>query len=257
MTPGYAKPRSELPWLPYRETDKMFVINSHNFGGGPAVFDPSVNGKMPIAAWIPSRTQSADDFFGVNNGTLTNGASIVADTGAGGTDAFNFDGVNDYVAAGVQAGLSGSASASFWIKRSGGINLHGIVGCSNAAGANISFHCELANGSNLGALWGANPYLRVWGSNPVVMLNTWSHGCVVRSGSAGNWTVQIYIDGTLSLSFATAIATGSDQPLSIGRPGAFNGQYFPGRIDDVRIWNQALNATDVAALYAAQRGGQA
>ena len=34
MTPGYAKPRAELPWLPYNESDKVFVINSHNFGGG-------------------------------------------------------------------------------------------------------------------------------------------------------------------------------------------------------------------------------
>jgi len=31
VTPGYAKPRSELPWLPYRTNDKVFVINSHNF----------------------------------------------------------------------------------------------------------------------------------------------------------------------------------------------------------------------------------
>jgi len=34
VTPGYAKPRSELPWLPYRTRDKVFVINSHNFGTG-------------------------------------------------------------------------------------------------------------------------------------------------------------------------------------------------------------------------------
>jgi hypothetical protein len=214
----------------------------------------AVNGKTPIAAWIPSRTQSADDFFGVNNGTLVNGASIVADTGAGGTDAFSLDGVNDYVEAGVQTGLSGLASASFWIKRSGGNGFHGIVGCSNAAGDNVSFHCELSNSQFIGAVWGVNPYLRV-ATASAAGLNTWTHGCVVRSGSVGNWLLNIYVNGVLALSLLTAIATGTDQPLSIGRPGAFNGQYFPGRIDDVRLWSLALNATDVAALYAAQRGG--
>jgi hypothetical protein len=32
MTPGFAKPRSELPWIPYEEQDRV-IINSHNFGG--------------------------------------------------------------------------------------------------------------------------------------------------------------------------------------------------------------------------------
>ena len=45
MTPGYAKPRSELPWLPYRTTDKVFVINSHNFGA------PAINLKDDLVWW--------------------------------------------------------------------------------------------------------------------------------------------------------------------------------------------------------------
>jgi hypothetical protein len=32
MTPSFAKPRSELPWLPYQEQDRV-IINAHNFGG--------------------------------------------------------------------------------------------------------------------------------------------------------------------------------------------------------------------------------
>jgi len=32
MTPGFGKPRSELPWIPYEEQDRV-IINSHNFGG--------------------------------------------------------------------------------------------------------------------------------------------------------------------------------------------------------------------------------
>jgi hypothetical protein len=30
MTPGFAKPRSELPWLPYGKCDRV-IINAHNF----------------------------------------------------------------------------------------------------------------------------------------------------------------------------------------------------------------------------------
>lgn len=32
MTPGFAKPRSELPWLPYGKCNQV-IINQHNFGG--------------------------------------------------------------------------------------------------------------------------------------------------------------------------------------------------------------------------------
>jgi len=33
MTPGFAKTRAELPWLPYGRVDRV-IINAHNFGGG-------------------------------------------------------------------------------------------------------------------------------------------------------------------------------------------------------------------------------
>jgi hypothetical protein len=33
MTPGFGKPREELPWLYYPESNRV-IINAHNFGGG-------------------------------------------------------------------------------------------------------------------------------------------------------------------------------------------------------------------------------
>jgi hypothetical protein len=69
MTPGNAKPRSELPWLPYRETDKVFVINSHNFGG----------------AWTPADITTALWLDAADPSTLfdaTSGGSLVAANGA-------------------------------------------------------------------------------------------------------------------------------------------------------------------------------
>jgi hypothetical protein len=69
MHPGYAKPRHELPWLPYRETDKVFVINSHNFGGG----------------WTPAEITTALWLDAADSSTLfdaTSGGSLVAADGA-------------------------------------------------------------------------------------------------------------------------------------------------------------------------------
>jgi hypothetical protein len=65
MHPGYAKPRSELPWLPYRETDKVFVINSHNFGGG----------------WTPADIATVGWWDAADTGTYfdaTSGGSVIS-----------------------------------------------------------------------------------------------------------------------------------------------------------------------------------
>ena len=129
MTPGFAKSRKELFWLPYPEPDKV-IINAHNFT--PAIWSPAVNGKTPVSAWVPSRdtagnstTTLTDLSSGENNGTLTNMAvpanNWVADTDAGGVRALEFDGSNDYVALGSGAALSitGEMAISCWYKSAG------------------------------------------------------------------------------------------------------------------------------------------
>lgn len=84
----------------------------------------AVNGKEPIAAWIPSLdtagngTTTLTDLVGSNHGTLTNmdaATDWVADTGAGGVRALDFDGVNDHVVFSPPA-FSSTASFSLWVK---------------------------------------------------------------------------------------------------------------------------------------------
>jgi hypothetical protein len=242
MTPGYAKPRSELPWLPYRETDKVFVINSHNFGAG--AFDPSVNGKDPIAAWIPTRSQSADDLVGSNDGTLTNGASIVADTGAGGAYAFSFDGVNDHVLL-ANFGSVTSWSIAAWVKQTSASDYPSPVA--------ITFGSSTNNGivGRLGSyrMLRSNTMLNVQGAFATV-LGDWVHLVAVWDGTAGT----LYANGTAR----TGAVNDSLWSVSGSRIGDGNGSTkFPGLVDDVRIWDQVLGATDIADLHAAQRGGNA
>jgi hypothetical protein len=67
MTPGFAKPRSELPWLPYEEQDRV-IINSHNF----------------TSAWTPANLSPAIWLDASDASTLydsTSGGSLVAADG--------------------------------------------------------------------------------------------------------------------------------------------------------------------------------
>lgn len=67
MIPGFAKSRRELPWLPYPESDKVYIINAHNFGGGASapvlefaeVFTIS-GSPSSVDVTIPAGTTSGD-----------------------------------------------------------------------------------------------------------------------------------------------------------------------------------------------------
>jgi hypothetical protein len=76
----------------------------------------------------------------------------------------------------------------------------------------------------------------------VLSLNTWHHVVGVVNGTA----ITIYVEGKLNASFASEGA--SFQTIKIGGDGNA-GDEFPGKIDDVRIYNRALSAQEVAQLY--------
>lgn len=70
MTPGFAKSRKELFWLPYPEPDKV-IINAHNFN--PPAFDPlSISGCKSWHDWSDASTLY----------DATSGGSLVAADGA-------------------------------------------------------------------------------------------------------------------------------------------------------------------------------
>src|SRR3990167_7405749 len=81
-----------------------------------------------------------------------------------------------------------------------------------------------------------------------VSLSTWTHIVVLKSGTAR----QIYINGTLdnsdTLSSATMDYT-DDTPVT--RIGVLDNdvRWFNGLIDDVRVYNRAISAAEVAQLY--------
>ncbi len=68
MTPGFARPRSELPWLPYEEHDRV-IINAHRFGG----------------SWTPAQITTELWLDAADAATIysaSSGGSLVADGGS-------------------------------------------------------------------------------------------------------------------------------------------------------------------------------
>ena len=72
-------------------------------------------------------------------------------------------------------------------------------------------------------------------------VNTWAHLAATYDGA----TMRLYVNGVQVASRAQtgAIAT-STNPLQIGGDSIY-GQYFAGRIDEVRVYNRALTVTEI------------
>jgi len=71
-------------------------------------------------------------------------------------------------------------------------------------------------------------------------LNTWSH----IAGTYDGTTLRVYVNGVLATSQAqTGTISASTGPLMIG--GNNEGEYWAGRIDEVRIYNRALSQSEI------------
>jgi glucose/arabinose dehydrogenase/PKD repeat protein len=80
--------------------------------------------------------------------------------------------------------------------------------------------------------------------------NTWTHLAMTYDGQ----TLRLYANGTeVSSKQQTGSIRTSTNPLQVGGD-AFYGQYFAGRIDEVRIYNQALTAAQVQSDMNTQIG---
>ena len=115
-------------------------------------------------------------------------------------------------------------------ERSGGL-AYALYGGS-PGGPPAGYITRTGTGSDIGA-----------GGTGALALNTWSHLAATYDGA----TIRLYVNGGLISSQAAAgsIMTSSD-PLRIGG-NALWGEYFTGLIDEVRIYNRALNVAEIQA----------
>lgn len=214
----------------------------------------------PVGWWKLDECQGsvAYDSSGVGNtGTITIGASGTQNTlgtcqvgtsaawtnGASGkwNSSLNFDGTDDYIptSTGALNNLS-NLTVSFWAKGTGSPWGQGDGATSSFMEATRIFF----RGSTASQSW----YI----SNPF-NANDWHHYLVTRTATS----VALYKDGKLSQGPQSFSDSGTITPATtynflIGRTGTGSAgatSYFTGQIDDVRVYNYALTATQVKTLY--------
>jgi len=192
-----------------------------------------------------SGATAADASGNSNTGTLSSGATWT--TGQSGA-ATNLDGVDDYVQEGAQSSLvlTNAGTLSAWIYPTGAgshATFGGII-------VNKEGEYELArftDGTIQWAFANTNPGWNWVNTGYVAPLNQWTHVAVTYDGGV----VKTYINGALFHTYAGTGAIGdvdnSQNDFRVGGRQAAS-HNFRGRIDEVRVYNRALSASEVTTL---------
>ncbi len=222
-----------------------------------------VTSVQTLAAHWQFEQDTSDSSSSGNDGTAVNSPAFV--TGPSGLgDALTFNGSTQYVTIPHDASLEWGAntnpfSLSAWIRTSGS-GLQPVI-CKarpNAGLDNMDYRFELTAAGQLELRrwnYGASTAHIVVDSNgPALNDGTWHHIAFVNETSTSH---KLYIDGSLAETSTTSwtLTGANDQPVEIGRYRDDQNNVtnlFTGDIDDVRVYQSALGAGDVLALYQKQ-----
>ncbi len=194
-----------------------------------------------------------------NHGTTSSGANLSADRYNFGSKAYYFDGSsNAKITAAPSSSLNLSTyrelSISVWFKSNVTTSIKRIINIQTGTTTLNSTNVEIGYASSSNRLEIVNYNQTVYGfnfnSNKVFALNTWNHVCLVIDS---NNLLKLYINDTLDNTLLlTSFFKPASPSLTIGNHFV-NAWNFVGNIDDVRIYNRALNRSEVANLAYTQR----
>lgn len=230
-----------------------------------AIFAADTAGKCkPLATnspndqvlWLAGDGDALDSSGNGNNGTLQNGAGFaVCKVGQG----FTFDGADDQITIPDNANQNGGTNLTIeaWINPSS-LPHGGTILQKRTSGNTGGYVLEPTQTSGGGAPNGLQFVIMIGGVystlNPANVLNSnvWQHVSATYDGAF----MRIYVNG---VEVANKPQTGAIDnvaaPIVVGRNAAnFTG--FPGKIDEISVYNRALSAEEVASISNAGIGGK-
>lgn len=188
---------------------------------------------------------ATDSSVNENNGTAT-GTTI--GSGKYGNDR-SFNGTTDYVEVPYTAVHNPSSNFTLeaWAYVTGGAGTYRAVITSRDASSSRGY-IIYAGSNDQWQFWTGRSPSAGWNqldSNVAVTLNQWTHIVGTFDGSV----MKIYINGVLAnTSSGITFSPNSVKPFRIGADGT-GGQYFPGQVDDVRIYNTMRTASQIVSDY--------
>ncbi|HEY9518261.1 MAG TPA: LamG-like jellyroll fold domain-containing protein [Gemmatimonadales bacterium] len=192
----------------------------------------------------------AEDSSGHGRHGTVQGATLTADRFGVAGSAYRFDGIDDAVVVSPPPPLSPDAmSVSVWAcydrrKLEGWSNC--IVAQDDGVDENQARRVFQLSTWNRHVVWHRMTQTRDPECKRWIRFGEWYH--LVATCANGRHT--LYLDGVAQDSVEAAFRIHPDQPLHIGRKGTLERHFFfRGAIDDVRLYDRALAAAEVLALF--------
>lgn len=178
---------------------------------------------------------NANDTSGHGNNGVVNGATLTADRFGRPKAAYDFIGTNDNSIT-TSFVPPNKFSLSLWYKAaSSQVENAGLFSTFNTWSYYGMYYSQV--GDNHERIWfdGNESYVL----NPNA--NEWTHLLIVSANS----TIKVYKNGGLVLNSA---GTTTHADSLIFGDSRFNGRYFTGALDDIRVYNRALTNAEIIAL---------
>jgi hypothetical protein len=242
------------------------VIGDSAYAGPVSVTTPATTNAVDVYHFDAGSGLTAVDSVGTNNGTLIGNTLPTWVAGKLGPFALNFTGDGAVKSTTSQSAvqlandlspiLGATATVTAWIKTTQvgqGTALWGdpaIVGVEQAGANNDIRYGYIDTTGHIGVGAGNTGVV----STSAINDGQWHHVAFTRNATTG--LCQVYVDGVLQASVSSETGNKTSVIRLLGAQGDVAGDgvtsqgatYFNGSLDDVRIYNQVLSATDVKGL---------
>ena len=226
------------------EVNRLYRIglgSTANHGTSASNFDKGLVGHWTFDGPDISGTRAKDRSGNNNHGTLTNGPKqTIGKVG----QALDFDGVNDYIDGTDIDFATGPFTISTWLKATSTVSGPLIHKFQDSLNQNYYIYYD-GNGNVMVGLYDGSDWQEV-NYNGGFNDGQWHNIVMLVTATQ----IGLYVDGqsrgtpdTHDNSFPT-----NDAVFNIGRINSGD-SYFPGTIDEVRIYNRALSAAEINRLY--------
>ncbi|HET8755685.1 MAG TPA: LamG-like jellyroll fold domain-containing protein [Solirubrobacteraceae bacterium] len=221
------------------------VVTAAGATGSPRTIPVTLTVAPPatglVGAWSFDEASgaTAGDASGTGNDGTVSGAARTTGRYGG---ALSFDGVNDWVSINDanSLDLTNRMTLEAWVRPTGLGDWRTVVIKERPGQLAYALYASTDNNRPSGHVFTTADIATR--SSSVLPANTWSHLAFTYDGAA----TRLYVNGTqVATGTLTGSALTSSSPLRIGGNSVW-GEWFSGAIDEVRIYNRALTATEIA-----------
>jgi len=220
------------------------------YAGGSFADEKSftINGNLDfgLAAYYPFNGNANDESGNAHNGTV-NGATLTVDRFGNAGKAYSFDG-NDVITLDktianfgtsdftISAWINGSAYPNTICQQPIFTNRVGAGSWLTFGTHNSALHAEIYAPSGVACA-----------TDPTLVANTWSNVMMIKKGDS----IILFINNKFAKSSISSTIQNISNTTDVSQIGYYpcTGSGFTGVIDDIRIYNRALNTTEIKALY--------